>query len=462
MSHSSHTSQPAGVNVIGHITANLGLGVLARAVVSLLAHKGVPVAALDIDAGHGRSEADRSLSQYLVPAATDLPHPINLFVLPAPSLHHVVPRLEAVALAEGRINAALPMWELPTMPPHWHRILELFDAIVAGSPFIRATHENALSTVFTVPADIPLFLPAGIAPARDRFGPQAADRVVFLTAFEPHSDPARKNPLGAIRAFRQVAARNPNVHLVVKVNNAAADWEADPVLRRLAEASAGCDAISFLTDPFSYEDALGLYAAADVIVSLHRAEGIGFLPMEAMALGKPVIATGWSGNMAYMRHGVACLVDYRLVPLDAPGGIYASMLAGEPATWAEPDIETAAAWMHRLAADPALRQRIGEAARAHIAAFQERALGAGFVNELREIHANRDLLCKSTDQKRERLRQIAKMPLSPPPGSRSPAAQVLDLTQAVADRDAQLREIRDSTSWRVTAPLRRLVTLLRR
>jgi len=142
---------------------------------------------------------------------------------------------------------------------------------------------------------------------------------VFLTAFEPYSEVARKNPLGTIRAFREVAARNRNVHLVVKLNNAAADWEADPVLRRLAQASAGCDAISFLTDPFSYEQALGLYAAADVTVSLHRAEGIGFLPMQAMALGKPVIATGWSGNMAYLRHAVACLVDYRLVPLDAPG-----------------------------------------------------------------------------------------------------------------------------------------------
>jgi len=462
MSDPSSKYQPVGINVIGHITANLGLGVLARAVVRVLAHNAVPVAAFDVDAGFGRSGADLSLSEYLVPAPSDLLHPINLFVLPAPSLHQILPQLDTVALAEGRINAALPMWELPTMPPHWHRILEFFDVIVAGSPFIRATHENALSNVFTIPAEIPLFLPADIIPDRDRFGPQAADRVVFLTAFEPYSDPARKNPLGIIRAFREVAAGSHNVHLVVKMNNAAKEWQADPALRYLADASAGCDAITFLTDPFSYEQALGLYAAADVIVSLHRAEGIGFLPMEAMALGKPVIATGWSGNMAYMRHGVACLADYRLVPVDATGGTYDSLLAGEPATWAEPNLKTAAGWMHRLAADEALRLRIGEAARTHIAAFQGRALRAEFIDQLRELHASRDLLCKTHAEKEQRMGQISGMPLGQTPAERLLAVEARYLKQAVAELDAQLQEIRASTSWRITAPLRSLVNLVRR
>jgi glycosyltransferase involved in cell wall biosynthesis len=354
------------------------------------------------------------------------------------------------------------MWELPTMPRHWHRVLEFFDVIVAGSPFIRATHENALSNVFTIPAEVPLFLPEEIVPDRDRFGQGAADRVVFLTAFEPYSDPARKNPLGIIRAFREVAARSRNVQLVVKMNNAAADWQADPALRYLAEAGAGCEAITFLTEPFSYEEALALYAAADVIVSLHRAEGIGFLPMEAMALGKPVIATGWSGNMAYMRHGAACLVDYRLVPVDAPGGTYEYLLAGEPATWAEPNLKTAAAWMQRLAADGALRLRIGEAARRHIAAFQANALRAEFVNELQQVYANRDFLCKATEDKQKRMRQIAEMPLIPTPKEQIPVVEAYYLKQAIAELEAQLQEIRASTSWRITAPLRSLLTLLRR
>jgi len=208
-----------GVNVIGHITGNLGLGVLARALVRLLEHRRVPVAAFDLDAYHGRSGADLSLQDYLVDEASALPHPINLFVLPAPSLRYALPQLAEVALADGRTNVALPMWELPTMPPHWHPILEFFDVIVAGSPLIRAAHENYLSNVCTVPALLPLFLPEPRIADRAALLPEAVGKVLFLTAFEPHSDPGRKNPIGTIRAFRRVAAERPDVHLVVKVNN---------------------------------------------------------------------------------------------------------------------------------------------------------------------------------------------------------------------------------------------------
>lgn len=404
-----------GINVIGHITGNLGLGVLARAVVKLLLHNAIPVAAYDLDPGLGRGGTDLSLRDALVSSAADLPHPVNLFVLPAPSLHHWVPQMPEVALAPQRMNVALPMWELPTMPPQWHTVLEFFDVLVAGSPFIRALHENHLSGVFTIPAELPLFLPEPAVVTRDDVLPEAAGRVLFLTAFEPYSDPSRKNPCGTIRAFLDIVDDFPNTHLVVKVNNAADDWEADPALASLMEAGRSAGSVSFLPGAYTYEEALGLYAMADVVVSLHRAEGIGFLPMEAMALGKPVIATGWSGNMAYMHHGAACLVDYRIVPVHGPGGIYERMLAGTPASWAEPNLATAAAWMRRLAANPELRERYGLAARAQIARYQARASSAAFVAELREIYANRDLLCKTAAQKTASLGVLAELSLVPPP-----------------------------------------------
>ena len=41
-------------------------------------------------------------------------------------------------------------------------------------------------------------------------------------------------------------------------------------------------------------------AACDAYVSLHRSEGTGLTITDALALGKPVIATGWSGNMDFM------------------------------------------------------------------------------------------------------------------------------------------------------------------
>ena len=53
-----------------------------------------------------------------------------------------------------------------------------------------------------------------------------------------------------------------------------------------------------------------LFARADCYVSLHRAEGFGLTLAEAMALGKPVIATGFSGNTDFMTPANSYLVDW--------------------------------------------------------------------------------------------------------------------------------------------------------
>jgi glycosyltransferase involved in cell wall biosynthesis len=107
-----------------------------------------------------------------------------------------------------------------------------------------------------------------------------------------------------------------------------------------------------------------LIDSADVLLSLHRAEGFGIPLAEAMLRGKPVVATGWSGNLEFMSEDSACLLPARLVPMaDEEANAYQG-LAG---LWAEPDIAAAAAWLRRLR-DPVLRQRIGHAARSHAAA----------------------------------------------------------------------------------------------
>jgi glycosyltransferase involved in cell wall biosynthesis len=100
-------------------------------------------------------------------------------------------------------------------------------------------------------------------------------------------------------------------------------------------------------------DLHALTAAADIVLSLHRSEGFGLVLAEAMLLRRPVIATGWSGNMAFMDAHCAALVDYRLVPARDPRQVYAG------ASWAEPDHEAAVAQLRRLADDSAERVALG-------------------------------------------------------------------------------------------------------
>ncbi len=96
------------------------------------------------------------------------------------------------------------------------------------------------------------------------------------------------------------------------------------------------------------------------MLSLHRAEGFGLVPAEAMLLGVPVVATGWSGNMDFMDADSAALVPYTLVPARDPRGVFEA----EGAEWAEPDIAAAAARLARLADDPAERAALGARGRA--------------------------------------------------------------------------------------------------
>ncbi len=112
-------------------------------------------------------------------------------------------------------------------------------------------------------------------------------------------------------------------------------------------------------------DAHAMMAASDIVLSLHRSEGFGLVPAEAMLLGKPVVATAWSGTEDFLDDAWSCRVPFRMVPALDPRGVFHA----PGATWAEPDVAAAAEALCRLADDPALRRRMGDAARV---AAQER------------------------------------------------------------------------------------------
>ena len=99
-------------------------------------------------------------------------------------------------------------------------------------------------------------------------------------------------------------------------------------------------------------------------VSLHRAEGLGLTMSEAMSAGRPVIATGYSGNLDFMTPDNSLLVGYRSVEIPASARPY-----GPPTRWAEPDLAEAVRqlrWVHEHPAEAAeLGLRAQEGMRSH-------------------------------------------------------------------------------------------------
>jgi glycosyltransferase involved in cell wall biosynthesis/GT2 family glycosyltransferase/tetratricopeptide (TPR) repeat protein len=376
-----------GVNVIGHVTGNLGLGVTARNIVRVLMDRGCKVSIWDMDPGLGRGGQDHTYRDHIVASWDRMPHDINLFVLP-PSTIAMLYESSRHMFAGGCFNAAFSMWELPVPSMRHRAALESLDFIIAESEYIRHAFQFHLSGVHATYAPHPLYMPEQLAADQDRFG-LPRDSVVFVTGYEPMSDVERKNTRGVIDAFRRSMGNDRNAYLLIKVNNAQYEGRMHKSVAPLQAYAQGHDRIRFITEPMTYEEVLRLYATADVYVSLHRAEGLGLGMMEAMALGKPVIATGWSGNLSFMDHRCACLVRYRLIPANGTLNTYRQDNLGSGAVWADPDISDAAVWMRRLADDASLRSAIGEEARTHMAAFQTVAKQGRFVDEMEMLWRHR-------------------------------------------------------------------------
>jgi glycosyltransferase involved in cell wall biosynthesis len=351
---------PPGVNVIGYVSGNFGLGIAARSSVARLQAWGHPVAVVDVDPGRGR--ARRDLSYASLECGRTCPHPTNLFHMNPPQiLRYSKQWLPRTTLRSA--NVCVPFWEMPHLPLEWLPVLRAMDVVMAPSRFIQSAVEADLPDVPVRSYPQAVLLPEGVRADRERWRiPGGA--VTFLLTFDPSSDTFRKNPSGALEAFQRAFRSGESVVLVVKLNRSkqAVSRSMDSDLLKLYTVAETDSRIRIVDEHLPYADVLSMYASADVMVSLHRAEGLGLHLMEAMTLGKPVIATGWSGNMDFMTTENSCPVGYRLDRVRSVRRA-AKAEAGRPEqTWAEPDVDEAAAWMRRLAGDSGLRSALGERA----------------------------------------------------------------------------------------------------
>ena len=254
-------------------------------------------------------------------------------------------------IVRGRRVVGCWAWELPTVPDAWRAGVAFVHEIWALSRFTQAALEPLLpGRVRHVPIPLAAAPPCPSALDRAAFG-LPADAVVTLVSFNLASSFVRKNPLAAIAAHTQAFGDRADRILLLKVGNPhhfPADFE-----RLRAAATAANIRIETRTLPAA--DSHALTACADIVLSLHRSEGFGLVPAEAMLLGRPVIATGWSGNMDFMDHDSAALIGCRLIPAIDPRGVFQA----PGALWADPDIGEAAGWLQRLADDAVLRADLG-------------------------------------------------------------------------------------------------------
>ena len=269
-------------------------------------------------------------------------------------------------------------WELPSFPNGWDQAFRYLSEIWTISDFSA----SALGQADEAPP-IQVFAHAVSAPAdlkadRDRFG-WPKERVTFLTMADSMSSLQRKNPFAAIRAFQRAFGNDPSRHLVVKTRNLDRKENAKS---DLLSAIGDAPNIQLMDESLSDHDRWVLMASVDAIISLHRAEGFGLVMAEAMALGKPVISTGWSGNMDFMTPESSALVSSTLIPCEDQYGVYANVKS----EWAEADVDDAASKMKAIAEDPDYRRVLGRRAKQQIQQVASATrIGAEMAKRLAEI-----------------------------------------------------------------------------
>jgi len=378
----SPTLPPMGVNLIGHITGNLGLGVAARNTLRALLATDRPVEVIDVAPPGERDGRDTTFAE-LVAARPTAPWRVNLFHLNPSEVAGIVRSRPEWLDLEGRVNACVPFWELPRLPVTggWVELMEALDVVLAPSRFVADAVRSSAprANVWHYPQAV--YLPDGVTADRARFGlPEAA--TAFFMSLDLTSDTRRKNPDGALDAFARAFPGREDVRLVVKLNNRAHTNWGDAAARAIEDRIRHDDRIIVIDEALPYADVLALSASCDVYVSLHRSEGLGLNLLEAMSLGKPVITTAWSGTMDFTGEDDSCLVGYDLVPVVANHPAYRPGAIGPEQVWAEPRIDDAAHWMRRLADEPGLRARIGSRASAAMEARREQHMKAAFYDRL--------------------------------------------------------------------------------
>ena len=151
------------------------------------------------------------------------------------------------------------------------------------------------------------------------------DGFLFLFAFDFFSIFERKNPLGLIRAFTRAFRAGEGPTLVIKTINGDRKLHD---LEKLRAATEGRQDIIVIDEDYSAEEKNSLLGLCDCYVSLHRSEGLGLTMAEAMGLGKPVIATGYSGNLDFMTAENSYLVDYTMGAVPAGSDPYPKVAPG--------------------------------------------------------------------------------------------------------------------------------------
>jgi glycosyltransferase involved in cell wall biosynthesis len=345
---SGATSDPAGINVVGLLSAQLGVGEHGRLALRTVGDSGIPFSVID----HDDTIHHRDLSVLDGFPTDGFRYDVDLLLVNADQTETALQRL----LRPGhpaRPTIGVWAWEVPVFPERFHAAYQHVSEVWVLSDFVRESLTDSASVHGVDVQVFPLQLPY----LRDRMpgvhysdvlAPLGVDvnRPIFSFMFDYFSVAERKQPWRTIdafiTAFPMVSPHGPQ--LVIKSMN----HQYFPVEReRTRHAARGRSDVVFVEQYLTVMQRDALISAATAYVSLHRSEGFGLTLAEAMGAGTPCIATSWSGNLDFMTDANSFLVDMELIDVEKSVPAYGGM-----GQWADPSVDHAARLMQQVLDQP--------------------------------------------------------------------------------------------------------------
>jgi glycosyltransferase involved in cell wall biosynthesis len=265
-------------------------------------------------------------------------------------LHVPTPHLGSVTPAKGH-KIGFVAWETERAPASFLEQVWAVDELWVPSAFSARPFSATRKPMHVIPHPV-------LAERRPRAPfPRVPDDVFLFASIFEWSD--RKNPLGLLRAFR-AAFNSADVGLLLKIG-LRFGANAPKVLSTIADTwgrprPGRTPPLWVILEDLSEHAIARIHQRADAYVSLHHAEGFGLCLAQAMATGRPVVATGYSGNLEFMDERSAFFVDYDIVPIKQELAPYPFF---EPTMqWAEPRRESAVAALRACAFNAGQRSAI--------------------------------------------------------------------------------------------------------
>jgi glycosyltransferase involved in cell wall biosynthesis len=299
----------------------------------------------------------------------------NIFVCSPNLMFHIPMGISILPFYKGR-NFGLFFWELESPPREWRWLKPYMDEVWVQSDFLVTSFSKMFNNVHKIPFVLDLNRNKKLRKVDFKL-PQKA--FIFLFNFDYRSFYERKNPEGVVRAFMKAFGNRDDVYLFIKTTQAKSKPDEVSRLKSLIGSASNIE----LRDAFiSSKNMISLISLCDSYISLHRAEGLGLGMAEAMALGKPVIATNYSGNLEFMNHKNSCLVSYKKIPIKKNAYVHCNKESNN-GHWADPDINEAAVYMKKIKENKAFREKIADQALIDMKQFTQKNQQQAILNRLR-------------------------------------------------------------------------------